>query len=323
MLAVIGASGFIGKRLVLELLNRGYKVNAFCRDTSSLKHINGNIVLTIIPHISASLDWENYLTDDIEGIFYCASLIESNKRENKLTLKKSFFDVNTFGMASLAKVAAKKGVKKFIYLSSIKVNGENTDIGVCFDENTIEKPEGFYAESKFQGEKELQKISKKYNLSYTILRPTIVFGPGAKGSFKTLFKILSFGIPLPFKDINNVRSMIGISNLIDILVLCIEDERATNKKFVVSDGSDFSTSDLIINIAKNAHLKPKLFRLPERYIMFFLKFLNKEEYCKKLFESLRVDNSLLVKTLDWKPSIKTQSEIKQMVLYFANDDKDD
>jgi nucleoside-diphosphate-sugar epimerase len=217
------------------------------------------------------------------------------------------------GSKKLAEQAAKIGVRRLIFLSSIGVNGLSTNNLNFFSNMDMPMPIGNYAFSKYEAEKELMKIAKKTKLEVVIIRPPLVYGKLAPGNIKRIIKIINLGIPLPFGKIKNSRSFIGIDNLIDLLIRCIDHPEASGKIFLASDGEDLSTPELIKLIASSMGRKANLFPFP----IFMLKLLGsvfgRREEVNRLIGSLRIDNSYTKETLNWIPPINVEEGIKRMV----------
>ena len=308
---ITGASGFIGQSICKSFSKLGRSVCGVVRSFDTLL-TNNHIEYLYVEDINLKTNWKNVLVG-IDSIIHCAG------RAHKMSSNEDF-DLyhleNTEGTKNLAEQAAKAGIRRFIFLSSIKVNGESTDKiknKEVFSYNDIPNPLDAYAKSKLAAEKELWKISSKTNLEIVIVRLPLVYGEGAKGNLAQLIKIIKTGIPLPFSTIKNQRSMIGIDNLVDLLIRCIDCPEASGKTFLVSDGEDLSTPDLIKLITLSYGKKPYLFPFP----IFLLKFLGsifgKEKEISRLVNSLRIDNSYAKNILKWTPPNSVKEGINKMV----------
>ena len=224
-----------------------------------------------------------------------------------------FRAVNVEGTLNLAKQAAAAGVKRFIFLSSIKVNGERTEKSSIFRHNDIPKPEDSYGKSKWEAEKGLWEISKQTGLEVVIIRAPLVYGPGVKGNLERLIKIIKSRIPLPFSLIKNQRSLVGIDNLVDLIVHCIDDHKVSGNTFLVSDEEDISTPDLVRQIASSMGLSVRLFPIPLSLLKFFGFLLGKKTEIDRLVGSLRIDNSYTKEILNWTPPISVEEGIRRMI----------
>ena len=224
--------------------------------------------------------------------------------------------VNTEGTRRLAEQAAAVGVKKFVYLSSVKVNGESTgkiDNNKMFTNNDIPEPQDAYSISKFKAEKVLWEISAKTGLEVVIVRLPLVYGKDVKGNLARLIKLVKLGIPLPLSMIQNQRSMIGVDNLVDLIIQCIDHPVAAGKTFLVSDGEDLSTIDLINHIGISMGRKARLFPVPIFLLKFLGSILGKQKEINRLVGSLKIDSSYTQEILNWTPPVSVAEGIRRMV----------
>jgi nucleoside-diphosphate-sugar epimerase len=308
---VTGASGFVGKSLCETLSKSGRSVFGAVRSSNSIL-INNNVKYISTGDISLKKNWKDLL-NDVDCIIHCAGIAHKMNNDKN-------FDVyqltNIDGTKHLAEQAVEAGVKRLIFLSSIKVNGEstnNTKSKKKFSDNDIPAPMDFYAVSKLKAERVLWEVSSKTGLEVTVLRLPLVYGYGAKGNLAKLVKLVKSGIPLPLGMINNKRSMIGIDNLVDLLNHCIDHPDASGKTFLVSEGEDLSTPELIKLIALSMGRKAILFPVPIYLLKLLGSIFGKGEEINRLIGSLRVDNSFVQETLSWKPTLSVEEGIKRMV----------
>ena len=310
-IAITGANGFIGKSLckTFSKLNRSFV--RIVRSENSLKTLNG-INTIFVGDINPNTNWSQSL-EDCEVIIHCAG--KAHVMDNKDNLY-DYYKVNTEGTKNLAEQATQAGVKRLVFLSSIKVNGENTDkinIGKKFYYKDIPDPQDVYARSKLEAEKALWEISSRTGLEVVVVRLPLVYGYGAKGNLSRLIKLIKLGIPLPLSIIKNKRSMIGIDNLINLLIRCIDHPKANGKTFLASDGEDLSTPQLIKLIGSSMGRKAYLFPVP----LFLLKILGsifgKQKEIIRLTESLRIDNNYVKEILDWRPPLSIEESIRKMI----------
>lgn len=308
-LLVTGGTGFIGKAVCENLKKNNYKINITSRQGIST-NLNGVKVYNI-NKIDINTNWFKAL-NAVSCVIHCAAKthVMNNIKQKSLT---SFREVNVEGTLNLAKQAAKCGVKRFIFLSSVKVNGERTEKSSMFRCDDFPKPEDSYGISKWEAEKGLWKISKQTGLEVVIIRAPLVCGPGVKGNLKRLIKLIKYRIPLPFSLIKNQRSLIGIDNLVDVIIRCIDDNRASGNTFLVSDEKNLSTIDLIRQIASSMGLSVRLFPLPLSLLKFFGFLLGRKAEINRLIGSLQIDNNYTKQTLNWKPTISVEEGIKRMV----------
>ena len=317
---ITGATGFIGESLCKFLSNFNKSIiGTFHSEKSFLKH--PGIEYKFIGDISLDLNWKNILAD-VDCIIHCAgrSHIMSKKKNDQ---SKIYHSVNVKGTKQLAEHAAYTGVKRIIFLSSIKVNGEITSndevsnlkdcIKKKFTQKDLPAPQDAYAISKLEAENILWEISLRTGLEIVVLRLPLVYGYGVKGNLGRLIKLIESGIPLPLDMIKNQRSMIGIDNLINLIIHCIDHSEASGKTFLASDGEDLSTPELIKLIASSMRRRANLFPFP----IFILKFLGsvfgRSEEINRLVGSLRIDNNYTKEILNWTPPVSVEEGIRRMV----------
>ena len=257
-------------------------------------------------------NWINLL-QDVECIIHCGGRINIKEKtsENPLEI---FRKANTEPTKILAEEAVKLGIKRFIFLSSIAVNGTFTYNEKLFTFKDIPMPTEDYAISKWEAEQELWKIAQRTGLEVVIIRPPLVYGFGAKGKIVSLIKLLNLGIPLPFGLIKNKRSFIGIDNLVDIIIRCIDHPQASGKTFLVSDGEDLSFTDLIRVITSAMGRAPRLFPFPIS-ILKLIGFVTGKSYeMGRIINSMQIDIDYTKKILDWSPSVSLKEGIRKMII---------
>jgi nucleoside-diphosphate-sugar epimerase len=224
-----------------------------------------------------------------------------------------FRRVNTFGTLDLARLAANSGVKRFLFLSSIKVNGESTDLGVPFSVNSKENPRDPYGVSKYEAEIGLQEISRETDLEVTIIRPPLVYGLGVKGNFNTLIKILSLRAPLPFASVkNNRRSMVGLDNLLSMIATCVRHPKAANQTFLISDKSDLSTYSLLRLLGSSIDKPAILFKFPVVMLHLISKLFRVEAKANRIIGTLQVDISHTCNDLGWEPPFSVEQGLQKL-----------
>ena len=308
---VTGASGFIGKTLCNKLIKLSFNVQGAVRSLDSLT-FDYNFKAVTVGEIGANTNWINALKD-IDCIIHCAGKEHSTNEKNNLNI---YHLINTEGTKRLAEQVVKSGVKRFIFLSTIKVNGESTgnnNQNSIFTNKDIPNPQDAYSTSKLEAEKLLWEISAKTNLEVVVVRLPLVYGYGSKGNLAKLIKLINSGMFLPFSLINNKRSLIGIDNLVDLLVRCIEHPDAKSKTFLVSDGEDLSTPELLKNIASAMGRSAFMFPFPISLLKFFGFVLGKSSEIDRLTGSLQIDNNYTKKILNWSPPISVQEGIRRMI----------
>jgi len=303
-ICILGANGFIGQSVCKYLSELNNSVLAIVRDKKFFLNLK-NIKYHEVKNFNDKNLWKSLLKD-YDCIVHCAG--KANLPENLNDCEK-YNSENFINIENIAEQASKVGVKRIIYLSSIKIYGKTTYI----DHNQPPEAQSFYAISKLRSEKALTEISLRFDLEPVIIRIPLVYGHGAKGNAAKLVKIVKLGVPLPLGTFNNKRSMIGIDNLIDLIIRCIDAPEANGKTFLASDGKDLSTPELIRLIASSVGKKANLFPFPIFMLKFLSSIFGRRKEINKLVGSLRVDNSYTKKILDWSPPISVEEGIRRMV----------
>lgn len=304
---VTGASGFIGQNLCRTLLKSDRSVIGVVRSFNSFL-LKNNIKYVKINDLNLHTNWKNILKD-VDCIIHCAAMAHMKVKSKKNSLK-LYRSINVDGTKQLAEQAVKLGVRRLIFLSSIGVNKISTKN--YYPNSNLPNSIKDYVISKYEAEKILMKTSKNTNLEVVIIRSPLVYGKSAPGNIKRLIKLINLGIPLPLDKIKNKRSFIGIDNLVNLLIHCIDHPKAGGKTFFASDDKDLSTPELIRLIASSLGIKARLFFVP----IFLLKYIGlifrRREEIDKLVGSLRVNNSYTKKVLNWKPPISVEEGIRRM-----------
>lgn len=308
---ITGANGFVGSHLVDYLLGKNYQIVATVRKLDpSLDLESKNIHWVETGEISPQTDWANILKG-IEVIVHLAQRAHV-MNENAANPEEIFKRINVDSLQQLATQATKAGVKKFIFLSSIKVNGEFTR-EKPFNENDIPNPTDFYGISKLDAEKLLLDLAEKLSMRVVIIRPPLVYGKGVPGNFKSLVRLLKKGIFIPFGSIYNKRSLVGVTNLCDFVESCILNPKADNETFLISDDQDISTTVLVNTINQIIGLKSKIIPFPVIILKLALRFIGKSSLSTRLFGSLQVDISKAKGLLGWRAPYPLEYDIKNAV----------
>ena len=296
---VTGATGFIGSALISHLKHiEGCTVVGMVR---SIKDIPCNSTVDFISGEIGSSNTASINLSNIDLIIHTAGRahIMNDSLANPI---EEFRRVNTSGTLELAKLAAGSGVKRFIFLSSIKVNGESTELGVPFSIYSMEDPCDAYGVSKYEAEIGLREVSYETGLEVTIIRPPLVYGPGVKGNFSTLIKVLKLRTPLPLASVKkNRRSMVGLDNLISMITVCAQHPKAANQTFLISDKTDLSTYDLLRMLGASIGKPAILFKCPVTILAFISKLLSIEAKVQRITGTLQVDISHTCTELGWEP----------------------
>jgi len=309
-IVITGASGFVGTALCQTLEAAGETVRQIVREINPINNqVRDEIALTI----SATSDWGDLLTE-VDTVIHLAARVHvmNDTSSDPLSL---FREVNTAGTLKLAAAAANAGVRRFIFLSSIKVNGEFTT-DQPFDEHSPAAPTDPYGISKYEAEKELRKIATVTSMEVVIIRPPLIYGPGVKANFLRLLSTVVRGIPLPLAGIKNQRSMVALDNLVDFIITCIDHPAAANETFLISDDKDLSTSELVQGMAKQAGRSARLFTLPQSIMELGAALLGKKALLDRLTHSLQIDSSKARQLLQWQPPISTDQAIANTVAWY-------
>lgn len=309
-----GANGFIGKVVADKLKKAGHYVIA-CARTSSSATLGD---FHYIDQIDANTDWK-VLLNSIDVVIHCAARVHIMNDDAEDPLGE-FRKVNTIGTLNLAYQAQNAGVKRFIFMSSIKVNGEYSEFNRPFTTNVDCPPADPYAQSKYEAEQGLWEIANNGDMEVVVIRPTLVYGVGVKGNFLSLMKSINKGLPLPLAGIrHNKRSLVSVDNLCSLIERCISHPKAANQTFLVSDNHDVSTAELIDMIAKGLGVKNRALSMPPSIITLAAKLIGKPDIAQRLCSSLQVDISHTMNSLDWKPVITMQDAINKTAQdYLAN-----
>ncbi|WP_024589810.1 MULTISPECIES: SDR family oxidoreductase [unclassified Pseudoalteromonas] len=300
-LLITGYSGFVGNNLV-EQLQGNYQLNLLGRKQSSF----GNV----FTHNLDSSSLYNEALENVDVVVHCAARVHIMNDFSSDPLDE-FRTVNTQGTLNLAKQAVQAGVKRFIFLSSIKVNGESTSSKAPFNASDKTAAEDPYGISKAEAEQQLLELGKQTGMEIVIIRPPLVYGEGVKANFASLMRLVSKGLPLPFRYIkNNKRSLVSVYNLVDLIKVCIEHPKAAYQVFLASDDNDLSTAEMIALMAKVQHKKNLALPVPVWCFKLAGKLLNKNDVVDRLIGSLQLDITHTKNTLDWKPPYSVEHGFK-------------
>ena len=307
-ICISGANGFIGNNLSNFLNVKGYPLIKLVRGESLLPVFNsfkGSYEL----NITSNTDWASLL-DGVDICIHTAGRVHvmHDIAVDPLT---EFRSSNLNGTLNFAQSAMLAGVKRFIFISTVKVNGEVTCASSPFTENDTPHPKDNYALSKFEAELALMNLSNNSDMEVVIIRPPLVYGPNVKGNFSNLINLINKGTPLPFGSINNRRSLVSIDNLVNLIFTCLDHPAAANQVFLVSDGEDLSTTNLLRGVAKAAGAPSRLIPLPASVLMFVASLLGKRAIAQRLLCSLQVDISKARDLLGWKPPISIEEGLRR------------
>ena len=306
---VTGANGFVGKVLCETLLASKCIVKAAVRSRQAAKGLAVDDV-AIVGSVDASTDWQAALKS-IDVVVHLVARVHI-MQDNHADPLAEFREINVEGTANLARQAVAQGVKRFIYLSSIKVNGEKTQER-AFSAEDESKPQDPYGVSKWEAELALNEISAATGLEVVVIRPPLIYGPGVKGNVLRLIKLLQKGYPTPFGRVNNKRSMVNLDNLCDLIRTCITHQKANGQVFLVSDQRDISTAELIRFMAQACNKTAWLLPVPVKLLRFCAVIVGKGAEIDRLCGSLQIDMVKTQQLLQWQPPFSVQEGIKKTI----------
>lgn len=303
---VTGASGFLGAALIKRLREQGYALTALSRlapaavgaQWTQVRNYDESCVLfpghACVVHLAARVH------------------VMNDTAQDPLT---EFRAINVDLTASLARKAAAAGVRRFIYMSSVKVNGEATVHGRAFGADSPASPQDPYGISKMEAELALRAIAAETGMEVVIIRPPLVYGPGVKANFATMARWVRKGIPLPLGAIHNRRSLVGLDNLVDLVVTCLHHPQAANQTFMASDGHDLSTTDLLRGLALAMGRPARLVSVPQPLVESALRWVGRGDWITRLCGNLQVDISHTCRALEWTPPLTVEESLRRAVAH--------
>lgn len=320
---ITGATGFVGRALVNRLLANHVSVLAGVRKESA--NLPDSVQQWVIGDLAVleetSLALKHSLFESVDTVIHTAARVHVMNDAVSDPLAE-FRKVNRDATLILARLSAESGVKRFVFLSSIKVNGEMTRPGHSFspdDDFVLTDPYGL---SKYEAEQGLLQIARETGMEVVIIRPPLVYGPGVKANFASMMNWMSKRIPLPFGAVRNKRSLVALDNLVDFIALCVDREKspkAANQVFLISDCEDISTAQLLQKVAKAQSKQAWLVPVPVGFMTFVAKLLGKGDMANRLFGSLQVDSSKARDLLGWKPVVTMDEQLERMVKVAVNE----
>lgn len=304
---ITGATGFVGNRLVAVLKEHDHYCRAAVRRPSSTVDVAAESV--VIGDIDAGTDWSKAV-EGMDVVVHLAARVnvEYDPADNPLT---EFRKINLDGTRSLAEAAVKAGVKRFVYISTINVNGEATR-GKPFTIESTPAPSDPYAIAKWEAEKALQEISQTTGLEVVVIRPPLVYGPGVKTNLLKLIRMVRRHIPLPFGGLKNRLTLVALDNLVDLIMLCCTHPAAAGQVFLAGDNETVSIAELISKIARSFGRHSPVFYFPPRLLAWLAGLLGKQAVWKQWTVSLEVDNSAARQLLDWQPVTTMEEELQRI-----------
>lgn len=304
---VTGANGFVGSALCSKITRDGIQTRGAVRLSSAVRR---NIETIAVGEVSSKTNWFSAL-ENVQQVVHCAGRAHMVNERSPTPLA-AFRSVNVEGTANLARQAAAKGVKRFIFLSSVKVNGEFTETGQPFTADDAPLPKDPYGVSKYEAETLLQKIATETGIEVVIIRPPLVYGPGVKANFESMMRWLVRGVPLPLAAMtNNRRSLVALDNLVDLIAMCLSHPAAANQTFLVSDGEDLSSAQLLKRMGAAMGHPARLFYLPPALLKLGASVLNRPGIYQRLCGSLQLDIAKTRQVLGWTPPVSVDEGLRR------------
>ena len=315
---ITGASGFVGSMVCERLKSEGLVVVEVVGPTSSVTICNSSRL--VHGELSSSFDWSRHLLG-VDSIVHCAARVHVMD-DDAMDPLAEFRKVNVEGTLRLAHQAASAGVRRFVFLSSIKVNGEGTELGHPFCAEDAPAPQDPYGISKMEAEQGLRHLAARTGMDVVIIRPPLIYGPKVKANFASMLRWIKRGVPLPLKAVSaNRRSLVYIQNLVDLICLCIDHPKAANQTFLVSDDEDVSTEILLRKIAHAFGCPSRLLYVPPWLIKFFAKIVGRPGIAERLCGSLQVDITKTKELLGWKPKFFMSEGLRVTALSMLGEGK--
>ncbi|KAI2694269.1 SDR family oxidoreductase [Pseudomonas sp. TNT3] len=313
---VTGSSGFVGHRLVEQLTEHSeFQVRALVRSTPAKPHAQVSYhCLADFSEINADHDALSH----VQVVIHLASRVHV-MNDTEVDPLAAFRAINVGHTLSLARSAAVAGAKRFIFVSSIKVNGEGTVSGRPYRETDAPQPSDFYGISKREAEDGLRLLAAETGMEVVIIRPVLVYGPGVKANFASMMKWLQKGVPLPFGAIHNQRSLVALDNLVNLIEVCINHPAAADQTFLVSDGEDVSTTQLLKKLANALNCPARLLPVPDWLLKGTAALLGKKALSQRLCGSLQVDISKAQSLLGWHPVLTLDKALRKTAEHFINE----
>lgn len=311
---ITGATGFVGTALCKRMVIEKWAVRASVRSLEKAKSLPEKIEIVETNAIGPDTDWSKALVD-VEAILHLAGrvhVIEDLSSDSLAEYRK----VNTAGTVKLAREAASSGVRLFVFISTIKVNGEGKL--TPYTEEDVPEPKDPYGLSKWEAEKQLKSIADETGMKVVIIRAPMIYGPGVRANFFRLLQSVDKGVPLPVAGIKNKRSMIYLGNLVDLIIKCLAYKGTGKSIYLVSDGYDVSTPELVRQIAKSLGKPQRLLYVPLFMLRLGGLLTGKASAIERLASSLYVDSSKIRKELNWKPPFTLEQGFKETAQWYKN-----
>ena len=310
---ITGANGFVGRALCAKATACDLVIKGAVRSAQALP---ANVASVSIGTIDGSTDWNNAL-QGMNVVVHLAARVHIMRDHSSDPLQE-FRKINVNGTLNLAKQAVLADVQRFVFISSIKVNGESTPLGQPFHADDAPMPVDAYGISKREAEDALRQLADETGMEVVIIRPPLVYGAGVKANFYSMMRCLDKGIPLPLGAIHNQRSLVALDNLVDLIITCIDHPAAANQTFLVSDGDDLSTSELLRRTASALGQSAKLLRVPVWLLQTGASLLGKQTVVQRLCGSLQLDITKTRQLLNWTPPVSVDDALQKTAQYYRS-----
>lgn len=304
---ITGGTGFVGRAMLARLVCRSdVRVLAWIRRVDALLPVG----VIPVPVSHGRTFAAGARAEELDTVIHCAARVHvmTDTAQDPLA---EFREANVDLTLNLARSAVEAGARRFIFISSVKVNGETTPSGRPFTAADKPAPIGPYAQSKYEAEVGLRQISAETGLEVVIIRTPLVYGPGVRANFRSMMRWLSMGWPLPLGGLTNKRSLVALNNLVDLIDICIDHPAAANQVFLAGDGQDLSTSELLRGVARAMGKPSRLIPVPSSLLMLAATLLGKKAVAQRLLGSLQVDISKARNLLEWEPPVSLEEGLKR------------
>ena len=311
---ITGSTGFVGAALVKQL------ASLMTCQVRALVRSKGVVFAESVTPVYVGSDYltsGNVPLSGVDVLIHCAARVHVMSDASSDPLSE-YRKINVAGTLNLAKQAAQSGVKRFIFISSIKVNGEETQVGTPFTPEDIPAPSDPYGVSKMEAEQQLMSLGKEIGMEIVVIRPVLVYGPGVKANFRSMMSWLNKGWPLPLGAIRNQRSFVALENLIDLIITCIEHPGAANQVFLASDGYDMSTTQLLKQLGEALGRPARLIPVPVSILVRAASLLGRRSAAQRLCGSLQVDIRKSRELLGWSPPSTVENALRKTASNFQS-----
>lgn len=306
-----GATGFVGRAILDGLSQNGHAIVAAVRQTVRLPGAESCVQ---IGELCEASDWQSAL-QEVEAVIHAAARVHVMHDDSASPLAE-YRRVNVDGTLRLARQAAAAGVRRFVFISSIKVNGEMTEQGRAFTAQDVPAPLDPYGISKLEAEQGLMALAAETGMEVVVIRPVLVYGPGVKANFRTMMQWLARGVPLPLGAVHNRRSLLALENLVDLISLCLEHPAAANQVFLASDGEDLSTTELLRRLGAAMGRPARLVSVPGAWLATGARLLGRPDMAQRLCGSLQVDIEKTRRLLGWTPPVSVDMALYKTARHF-------